>query len=475
MAAKFTRSTDVQTVMLPRDRYTPSQARAWLKRAGFKISGKEPEGKSSKYLHYRQHDPKDYAPGTFRTIELGDGVKATVAIPERKAVGWGKGSGIYGGYGTRGPERAGGPRRRAARSAAGRMNPAVSQEVLDAPVGTILVHPYRYGSQTEYEFYVVTAPGKMAQMPSDAGRIEWKIATHREDPLWVAKLGRGKLTSNATYGKHAADWRNKTREAQRAAGRMNPRAIPMALLGRRFERGYLKNDIPGFGAAGDRVVLRTHWEPQMQKLGGAVMVNEANGRAFEVERSEGRRMLTPQPSRNPGKLRRNHDKATAEAMLRAAARVAGTPGRSPIFYARAEGRMAALAEDSVIPGSMRRDAAEYRSALFNLSSGAHYDERQRMLRWPRGNPGKRRNPAQGASYVDELISAAEPGDSLNLPCPTPPGGTYGYFHRVPGGWRFGGRMKKVSERLIREIAEDFLAHDWVFTLVHGGASRKACR
>lgn len=269
MASKFKRSTAVQTVMLPRDRYTPTSALAWLRKAGFKGSGMEPGGKSSKYLHYRQRDPKSFAPGTFRTIELGDGVKATIGIPERRV-----------------------------------------------------------------------------------GRV----------------VGRS----------------------------------------------------------------------------------------------------------NPGRLRRNHDKATAEVMLQRAARVAGTPGRSPIFYARAEGRMAALSEDSTIPSSMRRDAADYRSALFQLSNTAHFDERRRLLSLA-SNP--RDNPGLEASYIHDLLAAAQPGDSLNLPCPS--GGTYAYFIRAPGGWRLppkkGGQARKASARLITETAADFLHQGWVFALVRDGATRRACR
>ena len=67
-------STKVQSILFDRGRFNSSQARAWLKRNGFK-SGKLDETENE--LRFRQRDPGQFK--IFRRKELAPGVSAVVA------------------------------------------------------------------------------------------------------------------------------------------------------------------------------------------------------------------------------------------------------------------------------------------------------------------------------------------------------------------------------------------------------------
>lgn len=83
MAKRFKRSTEVQTIMFQRDRWTPARARRWLVDHGYRA----PKVDTTKdFYRYRQHPPWSYQKGTFRTISMGrGGIKAVIAVPKPTA------------------------------------------------------------------------------------------------------------------------------------------------------------------------------------------------------------------------------------------------------------------------------------------------------------------------------------------------------------------------------------------------------
>lgn len=78
----FKRSTDIQTLLFDTDGFTLKGAKRWARSHGFRYGGAD-EGERT--IRIRQHDPDEYQPGTFRTIELTDYVKAVVGVPKRSA------------------------------------------------------------------------------------------------------------------------------------------------------------------------------------------------------------------------------------------------------------------------------------------------------------------------------------------------------------------------------------------------------
>jgi hypothetical protein len=82
---RYKRSMDVQSVMFEKQTYTVDQAKRWLKEHGMRSSSADVGGGHA--LHFRQHDPSSYRPGTFRTISFGYGIKAVVGVPKRGDVG----------------------------------------------------------------------------------------------------------------------------------------------------------------------------------------------------------------------------------------------------------------------------------------------------------------------------------------------------------------------------------------------------
>lgn len=79
MPKGFTRSTEVQSLLFDKSRWTITRARAWLKKHGYKLPKADGKGE---YHRFRQRPPFQFKAGTFRTIPFGrGGIKAIVAVP----------------------------------------------------------------------------------------------------------------------------------------------------------------------------------------------------------------------------------------------------------------------------------------------------------------------------------------------------------------------------------------------------------
>jgi hypothetical protein len=80
---RFQRCTvgmEVQSVIFPRDLFSPTKAKSWLRAHGFR-SFKMDE--TDNYFRFRQRPPENFKPGSFRIITLGNsGVRAIVACPK---------------------------------------------------------------------------------------------------------------------------------------------------------------------------------------------------------------------------------------------------------------------------------------------------------------------------------------------------------------------------------------------------------
>ena len=70
--------SEIQALLFDKDYFTGRQARKWIKDHEFVA----PKCHATKnFLRYRQADPDQFEKGSFRTITLTDGIKATVGIP----------------------------------------------------------------------------------------------------------------------------------------------------------------------------------------------------------------------------------------------------------------------------------------------------------------------------------------------------------------------------------------------------------
>lgn len=79
--ARFKASTEVQSVIFLRAKWTPAAAKKWLTGHGYKAPAVDT---SADYHRYRQSPPFNFQKGTFRTITLGAasrGIKAVIAVP----------------------------------------------------------------------------------------------------------------------------------------------------------------------------------------------------------------------------------------------------------------------------------------------------------------------------------------------------------------------------------------------------------
>jgi len=76
-------TSEVQSVLMPTDAFSPAQAKAWVKRHGFKVGGYDaPDGRGA-YHRFRQFDPDRRH--SYRTIPFGDsGIMAVIEVPKRK-------------------------------------------------------------------------------------------------------------------------------------------------------------------------------------------------------------------------------------------------------------------------------------------------------------------------------------------------------------------------------------------------------
>lgn len=80
---RFPRSTTVQSLIFDKDYFTKSQAKRWAAQNEFVSTGVDT--KENTY-RIRQYDPLLFARGTFRTIELTEGVQAVIGMPKKGAL-----------------------------------------------------------------------------------------------------------------------------------------------------------------------------------------------------------------------------------------------------------------------------------------------------------------------------------------------------------------------------------------------------
>jgi hypothetical protein len=80
--ARFRKSTEVQSVLFDKTKWTPSAAKKWLASHGYDTPAVDT---TADYHRYRQSPPFNFEKGTFRTITLGAasrGIKAVIAVPK---------------------------------------------------------------------------------------------------------------------------------------------------------------------------------------------------------------------------------------------------------------------------------------------------------------------------------------------------------------------------------------------------------
>jgi len=77
---RLPRSTEVQSLIFDKDFFDKREAKSWARTHDFLSTGVDETENS---YRIRQANPSDFAAGTFRTIELTEGVKAVIAMPKR--------------------------------------------------------------------------------------------------------------------------------------------------------------------------------------------------------------------------------------------------------------------------------------------------------------------------------------------------------------------------------------------------------
>jgi hypothetical protein len=80
--ARFSKSTEVQSVLFDKAKWTPSAAKKWLASHKYDTPAVDT---TADYHRYRQSPPFNFEKGTFRTITLGAasrGIKAVIAVPK---------------------------------------------------------------------------------------------------------------------------------------------------------------------------------------------------------------------------------------------------------------------------------------------------------------------------------------------------------------------------------------------------------
>lgn len=82
MPKRFTKSTEVQSLLFDKGKWTVTAARGWLSSHGYKTPKAESSGE---YHRFRQRPPFMFKAGTFRTIAFGKtkGIKAVIAVPRK--------------------------------------------------------------------------------------------------------------------------------------------------------------------------------------------------------------------------------------------------------------------------------------------------------------------------------------------------------------------------------------------------------
>lgn len=74
-------TSEAQSILLPEDDFTAAQAKAWVKKHGYKVGGYEAPGDAGRYHRFRQFDPDRRH--SYRTIPFGkSGVMAVIEVPK---------------------------------------------------------------------------------------------------------------------------------------------------------------------------------------------------------------------------------------------------------------------------------------------------------------------------------------------------------------------------------------------------------
>jgi hypothetical protein len=75
------KSTEVQTILFDKSKWTISAAKKWLKDHGYKVPSVDT---TKEYHRFRQRPPFQFQGGTFRTINFGKntGIKSVIAVPK---------------------------------------------------------------------------------------------------------------------------------------------------------------------------------------------------------------------------------------------------------------------------------------------------------------------------------------------------------------------------------------------------------
>lgn len=74
------KATEIQTLIFDKKKFTKEEARKWAKDHDFSTAKGVDETGSS--FRIRQKDPGRFVAGSFRTIEITDGVKAVIGTPK---------------------------------------------------------------------------------------------------------------------------------------------------------------------------------------------------------------------------------------------------------------------------------------------------------------------------------------------------------------------------------------------------------
>lgn len=75
----FKQSTTIQSILFDKEKFTLEEAKNWLEKHNFR---NDKVDETDKYYRFRQREPEEFEPNSFRTIELTDGIKAIIGIPK---------------------------------------------------------------------------------------------------------------------------------------------------------------------------------------------------------------------------------------------------------------------------------------------------------------------------------------------------------------------------------------------------------
>lgn len=73
------KATEIQTLIFSKEKFNREQAVKWAKDHDFKSDSVD---ETSTSFRLRQKEPSDFQDGSFRTIDITDGVKAVIGVPK---------------------------------------------------------------------------------------------------------------------------------------------------------------------------------------------------------------------------------------------------------------------------------------------------------------------------------------------------------------------------------------------------------